>query len=148
MAKKSPFISVIIPAYNEEKFLPACLESISKQTLAKNEYEVIVVDNASTDKTAEIAKRYPVKLVQEPRQSVVLARQKGVDESHGEIIVSADADTTYPTMWLERIKFDFINQSKIIAVVGWIYYKNSTTLYNFGVAFNQELNLLIQRVFG
>lgn len=148
MDKKSPFISVIIPAYNEEKFLPACLESISKQTLAKNEYEVVVVDNASTDRTAEIAKRYPVKLIHEPKRSVTVARQTGVNKSHGNIIVSGDADTFYPPKWLTNIKDTFIKNPELIGVGGWVYFDKTSTFFNFSFAIGQQLNLILQRFTG
>jgi len=104
MAKRLPLISAIIPAYNEENFIKDCLESLLNQDLDKNFYEIIVVNNASTDKTAEIVKKYPVKLYYQPKRSVVIARQTGVDKSKGKIIVSADADTTYPRHFLSEIK--------------------------------------------
>jgi glycosyltransferase involved in cell wall biosynthesis len=142
MAKK-PFISVIVPAYNEEEFLDSCLTSLENQTLKSKEYEIIVVNNNSTDKTAQIAKKHNVKLLFEKKRSVVTARQKGVDKSKGELIVSADADSIYPKFWLEKIKKSFDEQPEIIAVVGWIYFTNSTMLFNVGNSLNQQLNLLL-----
>jgi glycosyltransferase involved in cell wall biosynthesis len=53
-AAKQPFISVVIPAYNEEKYLPRCLTSLDGQTYPRQRFEVIVVDNASTDATPQI----------------------------------------------------------------------------------------------
>jgi len=58
-------ISVIIPVFNEEKFLPRCLESLKNQKF--KDFEIIVVDNNSTDKTAEIAKKFNVILVSEKK---------------------------------------------------------------------------------
>ena len=66
MKNGSPAISVVIPAFNEEKYLPACLEALKKQTF-KN-YELIVVDNNSTDKTAQIAKKFGARVVKEKKQ--------------------------------------------------------------------------------
>lgn len=138
-------ISVIIPAHNEEALLGKCLDSLVKQTLKKKFFEVIVIDNASTDKTAKIAKKYPVTLVFEPRKSVVYARQKGADVARGKIIVSADADTYYPPDWLKTIKANFERDPKLIALVGWIYYSNTPLVFNIFNGLNQEFNLLLQK---
>jgi glycosyltransferase involved in cell wall biosynthesis len=78
--QKNPLISVIIPAHNEEAFIRKCLDSLSKQTLEKKLFEVIVINNASKDGTAGIARKYNVRVINEERKSVVLARQKGVKE--------------------------------------------------------------------
>lgn len=142
-----PFISVIVPAYNEENYLDACLTSLTRQAFPSADYEVIVVDNASTDRTAEIAKKYPVKVVSEPRRSVVRARQAGFDASRGQIIASADADTVYPSGWLRLISAAFHRRPQITAVVGWIYYTGTPAWFNFFSSFNQQLNLISLRIF-
>lgn len=140
-----PTLSVIIPAYNEEALIGKCLDSILFQTLDKKLYEVIVIDNASTDKTSEIARRYPVKLVVEPRKSVIYARQAGVDSALGDIIVSADADTIYPAEWLKIIWENFEKDSKLLAVTGWIYYSGSSPFFNVLNGFSQEINLFLYK---
>lgn len=142
---QAPLISVIVPAHNEEAFIGKCLDSLMKQTLNSKFFEVIVVDNASDDKTSKIVKKYPVKLVYEAKKSVVWARQKGVDSSSGEIIVSADADTCYPPDWLKTIKANFERNSKLICLVGWIYYSNTPFIFNYFNALNQQFNRLIQK---
>ena len=138
-------ISVVIPAYNEETEIGKCLDSICKQDLPKNKFEVIVVDNASTDATAQIIKKYPVKYVYEPRRSVVLARQAGVNQTKGEIIVSADADTLYPKTWLSRIKANFEAKTDLVAIVGWIYYRETPPWFNILNGLSQETNLFISK---
>jgi len=143
-----PVISVIIPAYNEEYYLAKCLQSLSKQTLDPKLYEVIVVDNASTDKTPDIAKRYSVKLLRERRKSVVFARQKGVDHCQGQVIVSADADTIYPPNWLKKISDCFISHPRLIAIVGWVYYSHTPTWFNFALSLIQEANLWLGKTTG
>lgn len=140
-----PKLSVIVPAHNEEAFIGKCLDSLSKQTLNNKFYEVIVIDNASTDKTARVAKKYPVKVVSEAKKSVIWARQKGVDESQGEIIVSADADTYYPPDWLKTIYANFERNPKLVCLVGWIYYSNTPFIFNYFNALNQEFNLFLQK---
>ncbi len=143
-----PLISVIIPAYNEEKFLGKCLDSLGRQELDKKFFEVIVVDNASTDKTSEIAKKYPFRLIREPKLSVVIARQSGVNISKGQIIVSADADTIYPPNWLRLIKENFDKNPKLIALVGWTYYRRTPTWFNLIHGSNQQFNLFLLKYTG
>ena len=75
-------MSVVIPAYNEEIYLFSCLESVRNQDYA-GEYEVIVVDNASTDNTAQIARDWGARVVYESRRSPACARQKGVEVAKG-----------------------------------------------------------------
>jgi glycosyltransferase involved in cell wall biosynthesis len=74
-----PAISVIIPAFNEEEFLGNCLLSLKKQDF--KDFEIIVVDNNSTDKTGEIAKKFGVILVSEKNQGVAFARNIGVQRN-------------------------------------------------------------------
>jgi peptidoglycan-N-acetylglucosamine deacetylase len=141
-------ISVIIPAHNEEVFIGKCLDSLSKQTLDKKFFEVIVINNASDDGTTRIARKYNVRVIGEKRKSVVLARQKGVDKAKGEIIVSADADTVYPSNWLKKIRADFDKNRDLIAVTGWIYYTKTPTIFNLLNAFSQEVNLFLEKYTG
>ncbi len=98
--------SVVVPAHNEADTLPATLASLAAQRGAPA-YEVIVVDNASSDATARIAEAAGVRVVDEPRLGVCRARQTGVDAARGEIVVSTDADTTHPADWLARIDAGF-----------------------------------------
>lgn len=148
MQKNKPIISVIVPAYNEELYLGKCLDSLVSQSLSRKEFEIIVIDNASTDGTVKVARNYPVRLVFEKRKSVIFARQAGVNRSRGKIIVSADADTSYPPDWLFNIKTDFEKNPGLVAVVGWIYYTKTPTIFNLFNAFNQEVNLFLQKYTG
>lgn len=102
MTKKALTVSIIIPAYNEERHLKACLDSLARQTVMP--LEVIVVDNNSTDKSAAIAGRYPfVRLVTESQQGIVYARTRGFNAARGDIIGRTDADTILPPDWVERV---------------------------------------------
>jgi len=98
-----PKISVVIPAYNEEKYLGACLESLVNQNFSKSNYEIIIVDNASTDRTAQIAHEYPVRVIFEPRLSVVRAFQTGFTAANSPVIATTGADTVCPPDWLASI---------------------------------------------
>ena len=74
-------ISVIIPAYNEEKYIVSCLHSILGNA-PENLKEIFVINNASTDKTAELAEKFPqVRVVNEPNKGLTKARQRGLQEA-------------------------------------------------------------------
>lgn len=117
-------ISLVIPAYNEESYLTDCLRSALAQRLPF--HEVIVVDNNSTDRTAEIAASFPgVKLLQEPRQGVVYARNRGFDSARGDIIGRVDADTRLPADWTEQLTAAF-RDADTAAITGKVsYYETS-----------------------
>ena len=99
-------LSVVVPAYNEQDYLPACLESILAElarNTARGEFEIIVVDNTSTDRTAEVASRFPgVRVVTEPRKGLTRARQCSLDQARGTILAYVDADTRMPPGWVGR----------------------------------------------
>jgi cellulose synthase/poly-beta-1,6-N-acetylglucosamine synthase-like glycosyltransferase len=95
-------ISIIIPAYNEERYLKRCLDSIA--ALSESPYEVLVVDNNSTDATAQIATSYPfVRLLHEKLQGRVYARNTGFDAAKGDILARIDADAVLPADWTTAI---------------------------------------------
>ncbi len=107
-------LSFVVPAFNEEAYLPACLESILKQIdpassgLPPGSCEIIVVNNASTDRTGEIARRFPgVIVVEEQRKGLTFARQAGFAASSGELIANVDADSRLTPGWVERVLLTF-----------------------------------------
>jgi peptidoglycan-N-acetylglucosamine deacetylase len=116
-------ISVVVPAYNEEKLIGENLESLKKQDF-QGEFEIIVVDNGSRDNTARIARSMGIKVVACPQKGVSYARQCGAEAASGEIIVQADADTVYPPWWLTRILGQFKRHPQAIGVAGTFIYKN------------------------
>ena len=100
---RRPTISLIIPAYNEEGYLPACLDAVI-QNVAGKAIEIIVVDNNSTDNTKQVVSRYPgVTYVFEPRKGITRARQCGFLKASGDILAYVDADTRPPPGWIEQI---------------------------------------------
>ncbi|MBI4239555.1 glycosyltransferase [Candidatus Uhrbacteria bacterium] len=97
-------ISVIIPAYNEERFITDALDALECQTFPRNEFEVIVVDNASTDSTALLARQHGAdKIICESKKGTNQARQTGLNASRGRIVAFLDADCVPPPGWLDRI---------------------------------------------
>ncbi len=115
-------ISIVIPVYNEVDHLAACLRSISRQTIQP--FEVIVVDNNSTDGTAAVAEAFDfVKILNEPRQGVIHARTRGFDAARGDIIARIDADTVLPSDWLASVSAVFAGGG-VDAVSGVALYYN------------------------
>ncbi len=113
-------ISIVIPVYNEEAQLAACLRTIARQR--QKPYEVIVVDNNSTDRTAQIARRFQfVTLIHAKRQGVVHARDRGFNAARGDIIGRIDADTRLPRDWTMQLQRIFADE-RIDAVTGAIEY--------------------------
>ncbi len=111
-------VSIIIPAYNEQNFLPDCLDSVLDQTVDPAVLEVIVIDNASTDQTALAAKNKGVRVVVEPQKGYVHAVRKGVEVSQGVIMAFTDADCRVPTNWITKILENFGDEADILAVGG------------------------------
>ena len=107
--------SVVIPALNEEEFIEACLRSLRAQTLPPA--EIIVVDNGSTDRTVEIAKKYADKVLILPGLPLWEMKQVGVEAAKSPIVVTTDADTVAPPDWLEKILRHF-SDPNVVAVGG------------------------------
>ncbi|MGW6195079.1 glycosyltransferase family A protein [Kribbella sp. NPDC055110] len=109
--------SVVIPAFNEERFIGACLQSLARQDFTGG-HEVIVVDNNCTDDTAEIARLYGAIVVREETPGVCAARHRGTLTARGQIVVSSDADTVFDAGWLSRIDRTFRQDPDRVAVAG------------------------------
>lgn len=112
-------ISVIVCAYNEEKYLPRCLESLTHQTFPPEDYEIIVVDNNSTDSTSRIAESFGVKVILEKKQGAVFAMVAGCNEASGEIVAVTDADTMVSKNWLSSIDSIF-QDSTVVGAGGYM----------------------------
>lgn len=121
-------ISVVIPAFNEEKFIGPSLDALLRQDF-RGSYEIIVVDNASADRTAEICIGKGVKVVSEPRKGVVFARQAGFLQAKGNIIATSDADTIVPPDWLTYIYKAFKSCPRMVAF-GGLYRLNDGPLFH------------------
>lgn len=103
---KNPFVSIIVPAKNEEKYIEHCLKSIRSQTF-KN-FELIVSDAESRDKTVKIAKKYADKIIADKTNvNVSAGRNLGAAAARGKILVFVDADTILLPDTLEKISAAF-----------------------------------------
>ncbi len=114
-------VSLVVPAFNEEKRIGACLDAALKSS-AKF-YEIIVVDNASTDRTRDEAlKRTGVRVIEEKQKGPNFARQKGFLESRGDLIAFTDADSIIPEGWLEIALSEFKTDENLALLSGPDYY--------------------------
>lgn len=123
--EQRPEVSVVVPALNEEHEIVHCLASLARQTIRG--FEVIVVDNGSKDATVSIAQAWGASTINEPRQGISYAREKGFLAAPADIIASTDADTVVPPNWLERIHRTFAETPEAVAVFGPYRYKSPPT---------------------
>lgn len=107
MPNEWPFVTVIIPVYNEERYIGMCLDSVVANDYPKDRLEVLVVDGMSTDRSREIVMRYIeqypfIRLLDNPRRIVPAALNLGIREARGEIIVRMDAHTAYAPDYIRQ----------------------------------------------
>lgn len=111
-----PVISIVIGAWNEEKNILKCIDSLSN-TVTALPIEIIVVNNNSTDETQTVLDKLHVRSVFQPIQGNGPARQMGQENAWGDYILLADADCIYPTCWV-RSMFETLIQPKVVCVYG------------------------------
>jgi glycosyltransferase involved in cell wall biosynthesis len=113
-------VSFVVPAYNEEALLPSCLQAIRAEIeRTGTRAEIVVVDNASTDRTSQIAHATPgITVVHEPRKGLVQARKAGFEASSGRWVANIDADTLIPQGWLDRVEAEFADDPDLVTVSG------------------------------
>ncbi len=117
MSIKQKTLSLIIPVYNEENYLRACLESIAAQSIRP--LEVIVVDNNSDDNSISVAKQFSfVKVVTEKRQHQAFAQHTGFGLARGDIVGRIDADTVLPEHWIKDYLQAFSKHPEAVALSG------------------------------
>lgn len=109
-------VSVIIPTYNEEKVIARTLGYLSRQTIPRSSYELIVVDGGSSDRTVEVASRLADRVIRQSGEGVGGARNDGARVAKGRILVHTDADIAPSPEWLERITSHFTEG--VVAVCG------------------------------
>ncbi len=150
MNKNNIEVSVVIPAFNEEKYISDTLFSLLKsEQQTQINYEVILVDNNSTDKTVEVAQKFRdgmnLRIIKEKKQGRGAARSRGFKEALGEIVLSADADTIFYKGWVEKlssaIKGDVIGVSTSCKIV------DSSGLNNAFFNFAQPTLMVLYRIF-
>lgn len=123
-------ITVVIPVYNEEQYIVNCLDALIRQTMKPD--EIIVVNNNSNDATVDRVKTYPIRILDEKKQGIIPARNRGFDAAQGDIIARCDADCMVRSDWIERIHSDF-KQEKVDAVSGPVFFHDVAVMKEFSL---------------
>jgi glycosyltransferase involved in cell wall biosynthesis len=128
-----PQLSFVIPAYNEEALIGQCLDSVLKEIARSGvDTEVVVVNNASADRTGEIARSYAgVKVVDEPKKGLVNARHAGFVASTAEIVANIDSDTVVPEGWITTVMEAFAADPKLVGLSGPFIYHDLSAWNQF-----------------
>ena len=125
-----PLISVVVPAHNEEKRISQLLKSLARQE-TDFPFEVIVVDNASSDRTSIIAKEAGVRVLFEKQKGYSYPVIRGCLAALGEIICITDADVIAPSDWLKKIKKAYGEDPDAAGIGGVFYYHDGSKFLNF-----------------
>ena len=115
-----PTVSVIVPVYNGEHTVAACIESLLAQTYPADRFDVIVVENGCTDATSEVVGRYPVRLLHSAPRGAAAARNLGVTQSDADIIAFTDADCIAHPRWLAELVRPYIDDPEVMGAGGAI----------------------------
>ncbi|HUW22072.1 MAG TPA: glycosyltransferase [Candidatus Bathyarchaeia archaeon] len=117
-AYQKPDFSIIVPTYNEEKYIFQCLEAIKNQNFTGS-WETIIIDSFSTDKTVAIAKQFNTKLFQAKREGPGLAKRTGCLKAQADLIALTDADICLPRNWLQKAYQNL--QNPLVSATGGPY---------------------------
>lgn len=139
-----PMITAVLPAHDEERTIAWTLGDLTHQDY--DSFELIVVDNASSDRTPEIAAAYTDRVVRESEQSYIAAVTRGIAEASGEIVAFCDADTRYPTTWLSRIARAFEDPETVAVYGPYTAYEGPMALNRCGGAFVDGLMRVSRRL--
>lgn len=141
-------ISVVIPAFNEENSITKCLNALNRQETTK-EFEVVVVDNASTDKTVQVVKSFKgkiqVRLISERKKGRSPARRAGFSAARGEILLSTDADGEVSPNWVEVLVKE-LSKPDVVAVSGTCCIDDCSGLVNWIVNTFQPILMHIYKL--
>lgn len=140
-----PFISLIVPAFNEEKTIKESIKSLTE--LDYSNYEIIVVDDGSSDKTLKMAREFEspnVKVIHQHNQGKANALNNGIKNSKGELIVTVDADTRLKKDSLKKISARFAKNKQIGAVAGNVKVIPEKSILNIvqGTEYTVGINLV------
>ena len=118
----TPLISVIVPAYNVEKYIKTCLDSLINQTYSN--FEIIVINDGSTDQTEEILRSYQsnpkFRIYSQKNGGLSAARNRGIKLANGELVCFIDSDDSVKSDYLEKLAAPFFEDSDVdITVCGY-----------------------------
>lgn len=129
------FVSIIVPVFNEEKDLEKCLESLRDQKYPKDRYEIIVVDNGSTDRSVDIAHRYTNKVYERRGVKVGGVRNYGAEKANGSIFAFIDGDCVAGPYWISKA-VEALQSEKVGAVGGGCLLRSSPSWVELGWKFD------------
>lgn len=109
---KNPKFSIIVPVYNTEKYLKRCLDSIKSQSF--KDYEVIIVNDGSTDKSSDIISKYSYKVINQKNQGLSMARNNGVKDANGDYLIFLDSDDYIEKDLLKEINNSLSNNPDLV----------------------------------
>ena len=133
-------VSVIVPFFNSERYIKRCVEGILRQSYPRENYEILMIDNNSTDASAETVRRYPgIRLLSETKQGSYAARNRGLQEAKGEIIAFTDADCVPSHNWLHRI-VTALGTPELRIVLGRRRFGENSFLLSMLAAYDHEKN--------
>ncbi|MCG8469635.1 MAG: glycosyltransferase [Gemmatimonadetes bacterium] len=147
MDEAATAISVIVPCLNDARHVAACVESLLAQVGVRGGYEVIFVDNGSTDDSAGIARRYDeITVLDEPVAGAYAARNTGIRRARGEVIAFTDADCVISEDWLQRIQ-TVMRDPAVALAVGKIRYPETASplLHALARYENAKLDYVVER---
>ncbi len=141
-----PFVSVIVPVYNDARRVGKCIDALLAQTYPRDRYEIIVVDNGSTDESCRVVREYPVKLlIEDTIKSSYAARNRGIQTGRGAVIALTDADCIPCPDWIKRGVARLTGEPNCGLVGGRIeiFFRqsdkpNAVELYDSIMGFNQK----------
>jgi glycosyltransferase involved in cell wall biosynthesis len=123
-----PSVSIVVPFHDSERHIAACVESLLAQEEARAPYELILVDNASRDRSASIASRYrDVVLLHEPKPGAYAARNTGIRRARGSIVAFTDADCVASRRWV-RSMLDGMADASVAILLGRAEYPPEASL--------------------
>lgn len=131
-------ISVIVPFYNSERYIQKCVEGLLQQSYPREAYEIILIDNNSTDASAELVQRYPgIRLLTETKQGSYAARNRGLQQAKGEVIAFIDSDCVPAHDWLHEIMME-MDQLDFSIVLGQREYGGDSPVLSMLAAYEDE----------
>lgn len=141
MAEQLPIaVSFVVPARNEAGVIGLCVDSLQRQTLYLP-FEVIVVDNGSSDDTAAEARAHGARVVAAPSPGLANARQAGLEAARGEFLIYVDADTRLPPGWTRDALRIFAEDPELVAISPRFHFHDGRSIDHLGnAAFHWILN--------
>lgn len=125
MGAHLPKVTIVVPTYNAERTIGPLLDSLLK--LDYPDYEVVVVNDGSRDRTKALVEQYPVRIIDQPNRGASAARDAGLRAASGEIVAYVDSDVTVEPDWLRKLVAPFADSSLVGGTTGrTVFLRNET----------------------